>query len=309
MNSAPTIVGLGEVLWDLFPDGPRFGGAPANFACMAAELAGESARVHMVSAVGNDNLGRRALGELRAHGVNASTLPAIDLPTGRVNVRLDIAGHAEYEISTNVAWDAITWSEEQGRLARTADAVCYGSLAQRADASRQTIQAFVDATPPQSLRVFDVNLRAPFWTPDILLQSLERATVVKLNEHELPALAELLSLGGTVEEQLHAIRKRYRLHIVALTRGDRGSILADERGVSVEPAIPVTVADTVGAGDAFTAALTVGLLASRPLDEVHRLAAEVAAFVCEQPGATPRLPPEIHQLFAFDRRPGSGSSS
>jgi fructokinase len=298
VNPARTIIGLGEVLWDMFPDGPRFGGAPANFACMAADLAGSSARVHMASAVGNDDLGSRALAELQAHGVDTATVPAIDVPTGQVKVRLDAAGHAEYEIATNVAWDAIRWSEELRALAQIADAVCFGSLAQRAEISRTSIQAFVKETPAGCLRIFDVNLRPPFWTPDVLLQSLKLATVVKVNDQELPALAELLAIGGSVDEQLRSIRRRYGLQVVALTMGNRGSILVDERGESKQPALPVTVADTVGAGDAFTAALTVGLLAGRPLDNVHRLAARAAAHVCEQPGASPHLPSEFRQQFA-----------
>jgi len=301
VKPAKTIVGLGEVLWDVFPDGPRFGGAAANFACMAAELAGSSGRVHMVSAVGADRLGNRAVAELQAHGVNTSTVPAINFPTGQVSVHLDAAGHAEFEIAINVAWDEIPWSDELGRVARSADAVCFGSLGQRGEISRRTIRAFVGATPPRCLRVLDINLRPPFWTADVLHESLELATVVKLNDQELPVIAGLLSIGGSVEQQLHAIRSRFRLRVVALTLGARGSVLVDERTESVQPAVPVVVADTVGAGDAFTAALTVGLLASRPLDEIHRLAARVAAYVCEQPGGTPHLQPEIRQLFKFDR--------
>jgi fructokinase len=309
VNPAKTIVGLGEVLWDMFPDGPRFGGAPANFACMAADLAGSSARVHMVSAVGSDHLGKRALAELQAHGVDTATVPAIELATGQVKVRLDPAGHPEYEIATNVAWDAIIWSDELARLAQSADAVCFGSLAQRAQISRKSIQAFVKETPPGCLRIFDVNLRPPFWTADVVLQSLELATIVKVNDQELPSLAGLLAIGGSVDEQLRSIRRRYGLQVVALTMGNRGSILVNERGESAQPAIPVTVADTVGAGDAFTAALTVSLLAGRPLDDVHRLAAHVAAYVCEHQGASPHLPSDIRQLFAFKPGQMSGTGS
>jgi len=309
VNPARTIIGLGEVLWDMFPDGPRFGGAPANFACMAADLAGSSARVHMVSAVGNDDLGSRALAELQAHGVDTATVPAIELPTGQVKVRLDPAGHPEYEIATNVAWDAIIWSDELARLAPSADAVCFGSLALRGETSRRTIQAFVQAAPATCLRVFDINLRPPFWTKDVLLESLQRATVVKLNDQELLTLAGLLALGGSVEAQLHAVRRRYGLRLVALTMGNRGSILVDERGESVQTALLVSLADTVGAGDAFTAALTVGLLSGRTLDDVHRLAARVAAYVCEHRGATPHLPTDIRQLFAFNSARVSGTGS
>ena len=165
------------------------------------------------------------------------------------------------------------------------------------------------ATPPNCLRVFDVNLRPPFWTAEVLLQSLELATVVKLNDLELPVVAELLSLGGSVQHQLRGIRERCGLRLVALTLGDRGSVLVDKWTESTQPAVPVAVADTVGAGDAFTAALTVGLLADRPLDEILRLAARVAAYVCEHPGGTPHLPLPIRQLFAFDRAHASETES
>ncbi len=292
MNSKFHIVGLGEVLWDVFPDGPRFGGAPANFACSAAGIGGDLVSVSVVSSVGLDELGRQALEELRIRRVETTLVAQQDKVTGQVIVTLDAKGSASYRFLEDTAWDNIPWTAALSNAAQRTDAVCFGTLGQREPVSRETIRRFVSATPSHCLRVLDINLRPPYWTPEVILESLPLANVVKLNSDELPIVADLLSLQGSDVEMLQQIQKQFQLRLVALTRGDRGSVLLDEQGnISEFPGTPVKVADTVGAGDAFTAAVIIGLLQRRPLTDIHRWADSVAAFVCTQPGATPQFPP------------------
>jgi fructokinase len=288
------LVGLGEVLWDVFPEGPKFGGAPANFACSAAELAGQSADLFMVSSVGNDDLGRRAISALRDHGVSAQHVAASKFATGRVDVKLDPAGIASYLFAENVAWDHLTWTPAMATLAAECDVVCYGTLAQRSPTSRETVGRFVWSTPREALRVFDINLRSPYWSEEIILDSLKLANVLKLNDAELPTLAKMLGLHGSDIEQLNQINRLYSLRLSALTRGSSGALLVSASGETSDlPAEPTTVVDTVGAGDAFTAALVLGLIRKLPLSSINLWASRVAAYVCSQPGATPHLPESL----------------
>lgn len=291
MTATPTIVGLGEVLWDVFPDGPRFGGAPANFACSAAGVGGDAVCVAMVSAVGNDELGRKALQALIEHAVDVQCVDQLDFQTGRVLVSLDDRGQATYEFAANTAWDHLEWRSNLKTLSERTDAVCFGTLGQRSERSAKTIEQFVLSTPRTSLRVFDVNLRPPFWTSDAVLRSLEMANVLKLNDVELPIVAGLLQIEGNHESVLRQLVKRYSLKLAALTRGANGSLLVSDTGeIRDLPGKPTNVVDTVGAGDAFTAAMIVGLLSNRNLADIHSWAAEVAAYVCSQGGATPAIP-------------------
>lgn len=297
MTEHPTIVGLGEVLWDVFPDGPRFGGAPANFACTTAQLVGKRAAVWMASSVGRDDLGRRALAALSEHGVETGCVSQIERPTGQVLVKLDAARHATYTFAADTAWDNLAWSSDLAELARRADAVCFGTLAQRSATSRQTIQRFVRETPASCLRVLDINLRPPFWTEDVVLESLELAGILKLNDTELPVVRDLLSLHGDDRDVLRQLCDRYSLSAIALTLGASGSLLMSSIGESSDlPGAPVDVADTVGAGDAFTAALVGGLLGGLPLGAINEWAGRVASFVCTQPGATPGIPDALRRL-------------
>lgn len=291
MTVTPTIVGLGEVLWDVFPDGPRFGGAPANFACSAAGVGGETVHVSMVSAVGHDALGRRALQTLIEHAVGVQYVDQMEFQTGQVVVSLDNLGRATYNFAANTAWDHLEWRAGLETLAERTDAVCFGTLGQRSQLSATTIERFVSSTPLTSLRVFDVNLRPPFWTAEAVLRSLELANILKLNDEELPVIAGLLKIDGDSENILRQLMERYALKLAALTRGANGSLLLSESGeISDLPGKPTKVVDTVGAGDAFTAAMIVGLLTNRTLSDLHHWAAEVAAYVCSHAGATPRLP-------------------
>ena len=293
MTETTTIIGLGEILWDIFPSGPRFGGAPANFACSAAALGGDQVRVCMASCVGNDELGQLALRSLREKSVQTSGVMRASQPTGQVLVQLDALGHARYEFAADTAWDNFAWSDELERLAVHAQACCFGTLAQRSKLSRETIRTFLAKTPATALRILDVNLRPPFFTDDVILESLSLANVLKLNDEELPVLASLCGIAGTPVEVMRQLAARFGLTCVALTRGPSGAILVRGDAVSQQPGIATRVEDTVGAGDAFTAVLALGLLEGRELDAINRSACRVAAFVCSQAGATPRIPLEL----------------
>ena len=295
MPRRPIIVGLGEVLWDVFPDGPRFGGAPANFVSTIAALASGECDVHMVSAVGRDELGRRAVEALAERRVDTSCVAETDCPTGQVLVRLD-AGQPSYEIYEGAAWDYIAWTVPLQQLATKADTVCFGTLGQRSETSRKTIQHILGSSPENSLRIFDINFRPPFWTKEIVLHSLELANVAKLNDNELVELARVLDLSGTHAEMLNQLIERFSLRTVALTRGEAGAILVSAAGERSDlPGQPTVVADTVGAGDAYTAALALGLLRGLPVETINAWAIRVAAFVCSQPGATPALPEQLRE--------------
>ncbi|MDA9371485.1 carbohydrate kinase [Porticoccaceae bacterium] len=295
MKPCFSIIGLGEVLWDLFPDGARFGGAPANVACATASLLGATGAVTLVSALGDDRRGREAIGFLRQRQVDVSALQITGAPTGTVTVQLDDSGQALFNISDNVAWDRIVWSEKWRDLAANADAICFGSLAQRGDISRQTIQKFINATPASSLKVFDMNLRAPFYAPDTLIQSLELANVLKLNDQELCVIANILSLSGETIDILKSLQDDYQISSIALTQGAAGAMLLRHSEAVRVPSVPTTVTDTVGAGDAFTAALMIGLLNEQPLKEIAHFATGVSSYVCSQRGATPSLPDWIRR--------------
>jgi fructokinase len=286
------MVGLGEALWDLLPNGDHFGGAPANVALHAAALGAES---WLVSAVGQDARGDAALARLDAAGVRRDTVARLaDHPTGVVRVTLDAAGHPVYDIATESAWDYLPWSVAVQQVAERADAIAFGSLAQRSPTSRATIRRAVATTRDASWRLFDVNLRQRYYDADVLAESMDVANAVKLNEEELPVVARLCGLAETSPvEQLRALCERFDLRLAALTRGPCGSVLATPDRVYESPAAPTVVADTVGAGDAFTATLLIGILAGRALDEVSRRANAVAAYVCSQPGATPPIPEDL----------------
>lgn len=290
MTQAAMIVGLGEVLWDVFPDGPRFGGAPANFACTTAGLGQGRVKVGMVSSVGTDDLGRRAIESLQEHGVDTSCVASLDKPTGQVLVELDADGCASYKFAADPAWDHLAWSSELERLAARTDAVCFGTLGQRSDRSRETIQQFVSATEAASLRIFDVNLRPPFVNDSVILESLKLANILKMNDEELPVLATLCGLPGSDLEVMRQLAERFALRAIALTRGPAGAVLLRSDETSECPGVATDVVDTVGAGDAFTAAFALGLLDGSDLDTINRTACEIAAFVCSQSGAAPQIP-------------------
>jgi fructokinase len=290
MLMQPCIVGIGEILWDVFPDGPRFGGAPANFACRMAELSRGSARVCMVSAVGDDDLGHAALQSLTSHGVDRRCVQINDQETGQVLVELNPHGVARYRFAENSAWDVLRMTHDLRALAAGTDAVCFGTLGQRSQCSRDTIQVFVKAVPSSALRVLDVNLREPFYSDELILASLALANVLKLNDAELPFVAKLCGCSGSTTNIMRQLSTQYHLRCVAVTRGGSGAVVLAGDAISDLPGLSVDVVDTVGAGDAFTAALILGLLRGKEIQEVNRQAIEVASFVCSQAGATPEFP-------------------
>ena len=288
----PVVVGVGEVLWDVFSDGEHFGGAPANVALHAAALGAES---WLVSAVGHDARGAAALARLDAAGVRRSTVAQLaEYPTGVVRVSVDVRAQPVYDITAASAWDYVPWSAAVEKVAGRADAIAFGSLAQRGPVSRATIRRAVAATRDAAWRLFDVNLRQAYYNVDVLTTSLELANAVKLNEEELPVVAQLVGVSAAApSEMLRALCDRFGLKLAALTRGPCGSLLVTPGEVCESPAPPTEVVDTVGAGDAFTAALLTGVLAGRSLDEVGLRANAVASYVCSQPGATPPIPRDI----------------
>ena len=296
MMPRATVIGIGEILWDVFPDGPRFGGAPANFACSIAELARDRIDVYMAGGVGADDLGRRAIEALQLHGVDTSCVAVVDRPTGQVLVELDAVGQASYEFAADAGWDNVAWSDGLQQLAARADAVSFSTLGQRSEISRQTIQRFVRATPAKCLRVLDINLRPPFCNEEIVMQSLRLANVLKLNDAELSVLAEMLGWSGADHELLQQLVDRFSLRLAAVTRGAAGALLLRESGEQSDlPGQPTVVVDTVGAGDSFTAALVIGLLSGLPLATINAWGNRIAAFVSSQPGATPYIPDYLHQ--------------
>ncbi len=293
----PLCVGIGEVLWDLLPGGKALGGAPVNVVAHAAQL---GARAAVVSAVGNDADGLEILECLRAMLVDTSGIRVIEgLPTGVVDVRLDHAGVPTFTIRAPAAWDAIDTDEKLERLAAAADAIVFGTLAQRDPRSREGIRRFLRAARPECLKVFDINLRRPFYSQEAVCGLLGQVDVLKLSDAELPVLAEMLDLTGDETSVLGAISFRFDVKLLVFTRGAKGSRMITPHWDASHPGYNVELVDTVGAGDAFTAVVTVGLLRGMPLAEIQELANRIAAFVCSQEGAIPRLPAEIAHRFHF----------
>jgi len=291
------VVGVGELLWDLLPAGKQIGGAPANFAYHASAL---GARAMTISRVASDALGRELLAQLDRVGVNIEGIQIDEAHgTGTVAVAIDVDGQPKFDIIPDVAWDHLAVTPVALHAAALADAICFGTLAQRAETSRDAIHTIVAAAPSDALRVLDVNLRQQFHSRAILEQSLALATVLKVNDAELPVLAEMFALTGGVRAQMEQIAERWQLRAVALTRGGQGSALLTAHDWSEHAGVPVRVADTIGAGDAFTAAMTLGLLAGWSLRDVNAAANEVAAYVASQGGATPALPPALVERFVM----------
>jgi fructokinase len=292
MISKPCLmVGIGEILWDMLPGGKRLGGAPANFAYHAHAL---GARGIPVSRVGRDAAGKELLARLRAIGLSADAVASDRRrPTGTVDVELDSEGKPRYTIHSDVAWDHLRMSAPLRRLARDADAICYGTLGQRSRNSRAAIGDFIRSSRVGCLRILDVNLRQSFYGAGLIRRLLAESNVVKMNEEELPVVARLLGLRGTRITVMRRLAARYRLRLAALTRGAGGSILLAAGEVSENPGCRTRVADTVGAGDAFTAAMTIAFLRGEPLDRVNEYANRVASYVCSRMGATPPMPARL----------------
>lgn len=284
---------MGEILWDILPDGKSIGGAPANFAYHVKQFGLPGC---VVSAVGRDTLGTEIIENIAAKGLD-SEIAIVPYPTGTVDVTLDAQGIPQYKIHTDVAWDNIPFTPALKALAANTIAVCFGSLAQRSSVSRQTIADFIDAMPqgPDTLIVFDANLRQEFFSEEVISQSLSRCNVLKINDEELPVLARMFDCeNADIPASATALLDRFNLRILILTCGTRGSYIFTADGeVSFRPTPKVEVADTVGAGDSFTAAFIASLLKGRTIADAHTAAVNTSAYVCTRPGATPLLPSNL----------------
>jgi len=291
-NQKRYVVGLGEVLWDVLPEGKKLGGAPANFAYHAGQFLGNNNTI-AISALGEDRLADETIEALREHGLN-DLLPRVPYPTGTVQVTLDEQGIPTYDIKENVAWDNIPFDKDIEEIARSCRAVCFGSLAQRNVVSRETIHKFLDATPDDCLKIFDINLRQQFYTKEIIKESIQRCNILKINDEELVLIGRMFGYPGLdIENKCWLILGKYNLDMLVLTCGTNGSYVFSPGHMSFQPTPKVEVADTVGAGDSFTGSFCAAILNGKPVDEAHKIAVEVSAFVCTQNGAMPTLPERL----------------
>lgn len=281
------VVGLGEVLWDMLPEGRKIGGAPVNFAYHAGQFGIDTMAV---SAIGNDKLGEDTIAEMNGKHLN-HIFPSVPYPTGSVQVSLDEKGVPAYDIKENVAWDNIPFTNEIESVARNCQAVCFGSLAQRNAVSRSTIRKFIESTPSGCIRIFDINLRQNFYTSNVIRDSLELCNILKINDEEIMLVSRMFNYDSSnIENVCRTIMEDFSLEMVILTCGTKGSYIFTKGGVSFMPTPKVNVADTVGAGDSFTGSFCAAILRGLSVAEAHKKAVEVSAYVCTQNGAMPEIP-------------------
>lgn len=278
---------MGEALWDVLPEGKKLGGAPANFAYHAGQF---GLQTIAVSALGEDALSEETVLQLEEKKLNYE-MPRVPYPTGTVLVELDAEGIPTYDIKENVAWDNIPFSESIENIARHAQAVCFGSLAQRNVVSRETIYKFLDSTPSDCVKIFDINLRQQFYTKEVIQESLKRCNILKINDEELITIGRMFGYPGLdIENKCFLILGKYNLDMLVLTCGVNGSYVFTPGKVSYQPTPKVEVADTVGAGDSFTGSFCAAILRGKTVEEAHQLAVRVSAYVCTQNGAMPQIP-------------------
>lgn len=285
------VVGMGEALWDVLPEGKKIGGAPANFAYHVSQFGLPSC---VVSAIGDDALGKEIIENFTSKGLD-QLIAEVPYPTGTVQVEIDQTGIPLYDIKENVAWDNIPYTEHLDALAKRTKAVCFGSLAQRNVVSRETINHFLDTMPKDddSLVVFDVNLRQGFYNKEILCKSMQNCNILKINDEELITVSRMFGYPGIdLQDKCWILLGKYNLKMLILTCGINGSYVFTPGNVSFQPTPKVEVADTVGAGDSFTAAFIASILKGKSVTEAHTIAVKTSAFVCTQKGAMPILPPE-----------------
>ena len=285
------VVGMGEALWDVLPEGKKIGGAPANFAYHVSQFGLPSC---VVSAIGDDALGKEIIENFTSKGLD-QLIAEVPYPTGTVQVEIDQTGIPLYDIKENVAWDNIPYTEHLDALAKRTKAVCFGSLAQRNVVSRETINHFLDTMPKDddSLIVFDVNLRQGFYNKEILCKSMQNCNILKINDEELITVSRMFGYPGIdLQDKCWILLGKYNLKMLILTCGINGSYVFTPGNVSFQPTPKVEVADTVGAGDSFTAAFIASILNGKSVTEAHTIAVKTSAFVCTQKGAMPILPPE-----------------
>jgi fructokinase len=284
------IVGIGEILWDVFPAGKVLGGAPANFAYHVSQFGFDGVAL---SAIGNDALGNEIIENLSKKELNY-IIEKTPYATGTVQVTVDSKGIPQYEICENVAWDNIPFTPEMEELASKTQTVCFGSLAQRNSVSRATINRFLDCLPETALKIFDINLRQHFYTLELIEQSLQRCNILKINDDEVLIVGQLFGWESKSELEIcNQLLHNCDLEIVVLTKGTLGSYVVTKNETSFKPTPVVDVADTVGAGDSFTAAFVAALLHSQSISDAHQLAVDVSAYVCTQHGAMPVLPESL----------------
>lgn len=287
------IVGLGEALWDMLPDGKKLGGAPANFAYHAGQF---GLQTLAVSALGEDKLGDETIEAIKQNGLNY-LMPRVPYPTGTVQVVLDEQGIPTYDIKENVAWDNIPFTDEMKKVAANCCAVCFGSLAQRNVVSRTTIQKFLDTTPADCMKIFDINLRQEFYSKEVIEESFKLCNVLKINDEELVIVSRMFELKGLDQaEKCKELVAMYNLDILVLTCGTNGSYVFTPTEMSFQETPRVQVADTVGAGDSFTGSFCAAILSGMNITDAHKRAVQVSAFVCTQNGAMPKLPAELREL-------------
>lgn len=295
------VIGLGEVLWDVLPSGKQIGGAPANFAFHVSQF---NLPVRVVSAIGDDALGdetRRVFAQRNLQSI----MPSLPQPTGTVIAQIDEAGVAHYDFPDDVAWDNIPFTPEMQQVAQQTQAVCWGSLAQRSNCSRQSILKFVDTVPngPGQYKIFDINLRQSFYSKEVITESLQRANVLKINDEELVVVARMFGLQGTdLEAKCRTLLTDYQLDMLILTCGENGSYIFTPAtsenplgGTSFFETPKVKVSDTIGAGDSFTGTFVASLIEGMPIRQAHARAVRVSAYVCTQAGAMPLLPDEVKE--------------
>lgn len=288
-NITSRVVGLGEILWDILPDGKTLGGAPANFAYHAGQFLGCTNTI-AISAIGEDKLADETIESLDKHGLNYQ-MARVSYPTGTVQVTLDEKGIPSYVIKENVAWDNIPFDDDIQAIARSCRAVCFGSLAQRNVVSRETIHKFLDLTPDNCLKIFDINLRQNFYSKDIIQASMRRCNILKINDEELVLISRMFGYPELdIENKCQLILTQYNIDMLILTCGTNGSYVFTPKHVSFQETPKIEVADTVGAGDSFTGAFCAAILNGKSVTEAHKLAVEVSAYVCTQNGAMPELP-------------------
>lgn len=291
------IVGMGEALWDCLPEGKKIGGAPANFAYHVSQFGFDS---RVVSAVGQDANGKEILEVFKQKKLK-SAIEQVPYATGTVQVTLDAVGVPQYEIKEGVAWDNIPFTDELRNLALRTRAVCFGSLAQRSVVSRSTINRFLDTMPDieGQLKIFDINLRQNFYTKDVLCESMRRCNILKINDEELVTISRIFGYPGIdLQDKCWILLAKYNLKMLILTCGTNGSYVFTPGEISFQKTPKVPVADTVGAGDSFTAAFTASILSGMSIPEAHKLAVEVSAYVCTQSGAMPELPAALKNRIA-----------
>jgi fructokinase len=286
------VIGLGEALWDVLPEGKKLGGAPANFAYHAGQFLGQ-ANTMAISALGEDKLAEETIAALEEHGLQY-TMPRVPYPTGTVQVQLDEQGIPTYDIRENVAWDNIPFTPEIEEIALNCRAVCFGSLAQRNVVSRENIHRFLDATPEDCVKIFDINLRQIFYTKEVIQESMRRCNILKINDEELVIIGRMFGYPGLdIENKCWLILGKYDLDMLVLTCGTNGSYVFTPGQMSFQETPKVEVADTVGAGDSFTGSFCAAILNGKPVAEAHKLAVKVSAFVCTQNGAMPTIPASL----------------